>query len=138
MKPASILTVGILLLGGGMLNFAIAADPMVGEVLFKAQKCNMCHKIQKPDPTVEVVEGGPPNLWNVGNHRTAEWIIPFIKKEIDLEGRKHKVIWKGKPEDLIVVANWLTTLRDPAKAAIDSAKSATEPIPENNPSQSGE
>ncbi len=134
MKVLRYMAAATLALVVGLVSTVSASDPPAGEVLFKAQKCIMCHKYQTPDPKVEVIPDGPPNLWNIGDRRKAEWIIPYVKKESEIEGRKHKVIWKGKPEDLVVVANWLVTLKDPLYKAPDTTKSETLNAPKAEPS----
>lgn len=88
-----------------------------GKKLFLDNKCNICHSIQaaevaKKGPAVAPgSKNPPPDLSGVGLERSADWITKFLKKEIDLNGKKHTKLWTGKPENLTTLAKWLESLK---------------------------
>lgn len=88
-----------------------------GKKLFLDNKCNICHSIQaaavvKKGPAVAAgAKNPPPDLSGVGLERSADWITKFLKKEVDLNGKKHTKLWTGKPEDLATLAKWLESLK---------------------------
>jgi hypothetical protein len=80
----------------------------------------MCHQIESQGilkksatsmtPPVEIK--GPPDLSYAGvGEKGEEWITKFLKKEVDLNGKKHAKTWSGKEEDLAALVKWLATLK---------------------------
>jgi mono/diheme cytochrome c family protein len=82
-----------------------------GKQIFLAQKCNLCHtvssagieattkseKLKGPDLTVAMTE----------KMRDAEWINKFLRKKIELEGKKHAKEFKGSDEEIGALIAWL-------------------------------
>jgi mono/diheme cytochrome c family protein len=104
------------------ISFALAAETTAkdepGKKIFLDNKCNICHSIQaagiaKKGPAMTSTPGknAPPDLSGVGAERSADWITKFLKKEVDLNGKKHSKLWTGKPEDLTTLAKWLESLK---------------------------
>jgi mono/diheme cytochrome c family protein len=89
---------------------ALAAD---AKELFVASKCVACHSIEsqgvaaKPKPGEE---DKVHDLSKVGTERTADWIQKFLRKEAELDGKKHKLKFRGSDADLEVLASWLASL----------------------------
>jgi len=83
---------------------ASAAD---GKEIFLAQKCNMCHDVSSAQITAttksEKMKG--PNLTGIG--KDAAWITQYIKKEVDLNGKKHMKGFTGPDGDLSTLATWI-------------------------------
>jgi cbb3-type cytochrome oxidase cytochrome c subunit len=81
-----------------------------GKTLFLANKCDTCHSMaaenikQKVKPTGKKV---PPDLSNIGEKRTAEWLMKYLKRTETVNNEKHPKPWSGKEEDLNVLAKWL-------------------------------
>ena len=55
----------------------------------------------------------PPDLSTVGSERTADWISKWITKQETLNGKKHSVEFKGKPEDLKTLSEWVASFKKP-------------------------
>jgi len=105
-----------------------SAEPRTGEEILKASKCQMCHKMTAPEAGAEIDTTGPPNLRFVGDRRQQDWMVKFLKKEIDNNGMKHKVIFKGSSEDLAILTGWLASLKQPI-AKGDSLAPVVTPAP---------
>ena len=83
-----------------------------------ANKCNTCHAIkadaiEKTSKTKMKKE--PPDLSTIGDQKTADWIVKYLKKQEMLDNAKHVKAWTGKEEDLQTVAKWLESHKSPAK-----------------------
>lgn len=100
------------------------ADDAAAIKLFKDNKCTQCHaidalKIEKvkgdEEEKDEADEGGkkvdPPDLGGAGKEHDAAFISKWLMKEEKIEGKKHKKKFKGSPEDLKVLSDWLATLK---------------------------
>lgn len=82
-----------------------------GKEMFVEMKCNKCHSIDAEgiEQTKKKQKGG--DLSEVGKERDAEWMTKYIKKEVDIEGKKHKNKWKGTDGELKTIVDWLATLK---------------------------
>jgi hypothetical protein len=89
---------------------ALAAD---AKELFVASKCVRCHSIES-QAVVATPKAGEEDevhdLSTVGAERTAEWIQKFLRKQEAIEGKKHKLKFRGSDADLETLATWLATL----------------------------
>jgi mono/diheme cytochrome c family protein len=100
------------------LRFASAVEETKeppGKTLFLDNKCNVCHSIKSDGIERKSSASKAPDLSTVGSERTADWIVKFLKKEVDLEGKKHIKAWTGKNEDLTAIAKWLESHKKPAE-----------------------
>ena len=81
-----------------------AAD---GKMIFMAQKCNMCHSVPTAGVTAttksEKMKG--PDLVNLKHDAAA--IEAYLKKAGKIEGKDHKVAWKGTDAELDTLVAWL-------------------------------
>ena len=82
-----------------------------GRVLFIEQKCHMCHSV----PEVDVVAmakskkmKGPDLPAEV---REPDWMVRFLKREVQLNGKDHKKEFKGTEEELRAITAWLVQLK---------------------------
>lgn len=84
---------------------ATAAE--AGEEIFLAQKCNLCHGVStvgiESKAKSEKMMG--PDLVDID--MDAEWIASFLKKEVDLDGKKHMKAFSGSDEELQALIDWL-------------------------------
>lgn len=123
------LTAGVALF---VLIILLAAPAHAGEAkdpkaLFVSLKCNGCHAVAKQAIAVVEEEGEeaeddsdeaapePPDLSGVGLEHEASWIKDWLLKKVDVDGKKHRKKFEGKPGELDVLANWLASLKDPIK-----------------------
>lgn len=114
-------------MGTGMALICAAAAPAKAEdaaglKLFKQGKCAQCHSIDalkitkvKSDEDEDAVldENGkkidPPDLSGVGKDHDAAWFAKWLKKEVEVDGHKHKKKYKGTEDDLKVISEWIAT-----------------------------
>ena len=97
-----------------------------GQKIFLDNKCTQCHNISalkiakaKADKDEkeeeEASEGSkkvdPPDLSSVGKDHKADWFVKWLNKEEKVEGRKHKKKFKGSPESLDTLTQWIATLK---------------------------
>lgn len=101
----------ILCLVFGMFTTVSASE---GKEVFEAQKCTKCHTVDsqeiattsKKDPS-EVAD-----LSNAGNKfDSAEALKAYLNKETEVDGKKHKLKYKGEEADLQVLVDWVLTLK---------------------------
>ena len=89
------------------------ADDPAGQQAFLANKCNLCHSVDKLEiartSTSDKMKG--PDLSTTGDDLDLEWAVKFLKKEVELEGSLHKKEFKGTDEELQQIVQWLGTLR---------------------------
>jgi len=84
------------------------ADGLDGKEVFLAQKCNMCHSV----PSVEIeaktkaasMKG--PDL-PAATAREADWIVKYVRKEVQLNDKDHKKASKATDEELAALIAWL-------------------------------
>ena len=93
-------------------TIAEAGEPADGLTLFTGQKCNMCHSVPQADVVAKVksekMKG--PDLPN--ESRESDWIVSFLKREVQLNDKDHKKEFKDADEDLQVIAAWLVALKN--------------------------
>ncbi len=95
-----------------------------GRDKFLQQRCNLCHGIATDgveklgsSPAVaddpfgeEDASNGPPDLSLVGDRHQSEWIVAFLRKEVDLDGRKHPMGFTGTEAELDSIVAYLSEL----------------------------
>lgn len=100
-----------------VLTVALAAAPLAGaaapdgKAVFSAQKCSLCHSIDSQGIARTVKSSKAKDLSNVGAERDAAWIEKWLKKEAELDGKKHEKTWSGTPEEMTALIHWLGTLK---------------------------
>jgi mono/diheme cytochrome c family protein len=105
---ALLATVGLLL---AAMVTAAAAAPADGKAVFLDAKCNMCHSIDSQAIEKKLKSGKGKDLSNVGAERDPAWLQKWIKKEVDLDGKKHEKAWKGTDAELDTLVKWLAGLK---------------------------
>lgn len=105
-STASFLVVALVALAASRPMVAAAAEAD-GQKIFTADKCNMCHDVSTVGikATVKSEKMKGPDLVNLD--KDADWIAKFLKKEVDLNGKKHNKVFGGSAEDLKVLAAWI-------------------------------
>jgi cbb3-type cytochrome oxidase cytochrome c subunit len=112
---AVIIVLGFTVLCGSL---AIAADTgamPAGQKLFMDKKCNTCHSLESLKIPKKLASSKGPDLSNVGAQRTSDWIVKWLKKEVDLNGKKHLSAFSGTPEEAKTLSDWLATLKTAPK-----------------------
>lgn len=87
------------------------ADAADGKAVFTAQKCSLCHSIESQKIERTVKSSKAKDLSNVGAERDAKWLEEWLKKEAELDGKKHEKTFTGTPEDMAKLIQWLGTLK---------------------------
>ncbi|HEY7161159.1 MAG TPA: c-type cytochrome [Acidobacteriota bacterium] len=88
------------------------SDP--GKKAFIDNKCNMCHAVSEQEIEKKTAASKAPDLSGIGAKQNAEFFVKFLKKEVDMNGKKHSKSWAGKDADLQLIAKWLESLKKPA------------------------
>ena len=93
---------------------AAAGEAPPGSVAFVDLKCSICHSIESQGierkSKSEKTKG--PDLSTIGATRDAAWIAKFLRKEVVNEhDKKHEKDFKGTPEQLQQIAQFLASLK---------------------------
>ena len=88
---------------------AAAADKKDGKTVFKAAKCATCHSVTSVGVTSKKKDAA--DLSTVGAEKKSEWFEKYLKKEIDIKGKKHPAAFKGTDEDMAALTKWLESLK---------------------------
>lgn len=95
---------------------AAGGDPagMPGKAVFLDMKCSLCHSIDslaiERKSKSEKTKG--PDLSAIGSEHDAAWLSKWLRQEVTAEdGKKHSKEWKGTPEQLQQVTEFLASLK---------------------------
>ncbi len=129
MWKQTLLSLGTGMLLAGLTPMRAQADAAVpaGQKIFLQNKCTQCHaisalkiaKVKSDESTADVDEDEallgkkiePPDLSDVGKKKEKDWIVKWLKKEVKLDGHKHKKKFKGSDEELDTLATWVASLK---------------------------
>jgi cytochrome c2 len=91
-----------------LVGVAYAAD---GKAVFEAQKCGMCHAVSTAgiEATTKSEKMKGPDLAGTVQAHEAGWVAKYLKKEVDLEGKKHPKELKSTEEEVAALVAWLET-----------------------------
>lgn len=82
-----------------------------GKTVFEKSKCATCHSVNSLK-----IEGKKKDkshdLSNTANVITADEMKTYLKKESDLNGKKHPVAFKGEDSEYQILIDWLGTLKN--------------------------
>lgn len=83
-----------------------AGKVLDGKQIFMAQKCDACHTVSSADikPTGKIKA---PDLTGLATQREANWLVKFLRKEVDNKGKKHLKPFTGSDEELGALVAWL-------------------------------
>lgn len=84
-----------------------------GQKAFIANKCDNCHSIEKLEieRKIKSEKMKGPDLGDVGDRHMAEWMVKFLKREVDLDDDLHKQEYKGSKKDLEAISAWLGEMK---------------------------
>jgi mono/diheme cytochrome c family protein len=100
-----------MLLAYGVVGIASAEEEKAGcgkgKELFEANKCNMCHAVKAAgiEAKVKSEKMQGPDL--SGASYEEDWLIKYVKKEVQLNDKDHKGTFKGSDDDLKAILAWL-------------------------------
>jgi cytochrome c553 len=89
----------------------IAEGNASGKNIFTQAKCNMCHSISSQGIEAKKKSNSTPDLSNVGATITSSKLKSYLKKESELNEKKHLVAFKGEEADFETLVSWLLTLK---------------------------
>lgn len=89
---------------------SVAADPgLDGKKLFQHFRCDLCHGVStagiQPRATSEKMRG--PDLVNLADRRTADWLLRYKRGDERIDGKKHEPGFTGSDEELGALLGWL-------------------------------
>jgi cytochrome c2 len=89
-----------------LAGVAYAAD---GKAVFEAQKCGMCHAVSTAgiEATTKSEKMKGPDLAGCVQAHEAGWVAKYLKKEVDIEGKKHPKEFKGTEEEFTALVAFL-------------------------------
>jgi mono/diheme cytochrome c family protein len=78
-----------------------------GKAIFMAQKCNMCHNVptQNIERTMKSEKMAGPDLVNIKVE--APTLIKYLRKQADINGKKHGKAFTGSDEELGALVAWI-------------------------------
>lgn len=85
-----------------------------GKVAFVDLKCSICHSIdsQAIERKSKSEKTKGPDLSTIGATHDADWFPKFLRKEVaNADGKKHGKDFKGTPEQLEQISQFLATLK---------------------------
>ena len=84
-----------------------------GKEAYLKARCDRCHAIasQEIDATTNSERMLGPDLGEMSAERSVDWIVRYVKKEVDIDDKTHRFTFKGTDEDLQTIAEWLVGLR---------------------------
>jgi mono/diheme cytochrome c family protein len=93
----------------GPASGAAAPAKLDGKQIFLAQKCNLCHSVSSAgiERTVKSEKVAGPDLTNLAAKEDAGQLTRFLRKEGELNGKKHGKGFTGSDEELGAVISWL-------------------------------
>jgi mono/diheme cytochrome c family protein len=91
----------------GAMAAAAAPANLDGKQIFLAQKCNLCHSIPTAgiERTVKSEKMAGPDLVNV--KEDAGTLTKFLKKQAEINGKKHSKTFTGTDEELGALIAWI-------------------------------
>ena len=91
------------------LTAAQEGGELDGQQIFEASKCNMCHSVStagiEAKTTSEKMKG--PDLVDLEERHDAETLVEYLRKDAEIDGKEHKVAFKGSDEELGALVSWL-------------------------------
>ena len=102
-------TLAAMVLALCLTQTATAADKKDGKTVFVTAKCTMCHSVTSLGVTTK--KKNATDLSTVGAEKKAEWFEKYLKKEIDIKGKKHLAAFKGTDEEMATLTKWLESLK---------------------------
>jgi mono/diheme cytochrome c family protein len=101
-----------LVLGFSALSLYSNETDAQGKQIFEANKCNNCHALQAAGIEMKMKTSKAPDLSKLSDEITSkDVLVSYLKKEAELNGKKHMAAFKGTDEELSVLADWLMSFK---------------------------
>jgi hypothetical protein len=96
------------------LNNSDAVENSAGKDIFVNAKCNICHSVTSHGIDAKKKSNTTPDLSNVGASFKTAGLKTYLKKESELNGKKHPRTFDGNEADFETLVTWLLTLKTAA------------------------
>jgi mono/diheme cytochrome c family protein len=100
-----------LTLAGPLAGWTVTEAGEEGLAAFNAQKCNMCHSVPQAEIVAKMKSEKMKGPDLPAEARESDWIMGFLKREVQVNGADHKKEYKGTDEELQAIAAWLIELK---------------------------
>ncbi|MBX3045314.1 MAG: cytochrome c [Candidatus Kapabacteria bacterium] len=109
---AFLVTLGVLGLSLVQMSHAEGKD---GKTIFEDAKCTTCHGIESQGVVPKKKSDKNPDLSKIhkGDDYTVDFWTKYLKKDENLNNKKHPVPFRGSDEDLTTMINWLMEVAEP-------------------------
>ena len=96
---------------GIMVNVSNAEGTSTGKEIFEKAKCNVCHSITSQSIEAKNKTDKTVDLSNAGNTMKLAELKTYLKKDSELNGKKHPKAFKGEEADFDILVKWIATLK---------------------------
>lgn len=115
LRNSAIALIAILFTVSVISMYAEDAKPIDAKQLFQDKKCNSCHSVDAIAIAKTNANSKAPDLSNIGSTADADYFTKYLKKEVEHEGKKHGMAFKGTDDELKALATWLSGLKTEKK-----------------------
>ena len=117
---------------------AQAAKESKGQKLFLKYRCTGCHSIKAVGIEKKTEEGDeaaaevaksahkPPDLSDIGLQHDAAWFAKWLTKKENVDGRMHKIKFRGTDPELKTLTTWIASLKMDENGKPKAAEPKTE------------
>ena len=106
MNPARLALVLAVSAAASLPLSARAAEQLDGKKIFLAQKCETCHAVSSADIKMTGKIKGP-DLTGTAAKRDATLLSGYLRRNADLNGKKHVKPFTGSDEEMGALIAWL-------------------------------
>lgn len=80
-----------------------------GKKAFMGAKCQTCHSVESAgiEALAKSEKMRGPDLTNLHSKFDAQWLVKYLRKQEQLEGKAHRTEFKGSDEELQALVDWL-------------------------------
>ncbi len=107
----SLILIAALFVGFTGITWSADAPKIDVAKMFVEKKCNSCHSIDALSITKTNANSKAADLSLVGKVRTSDFLTKYLKKEADIDGKKHGVAFKGTDDEFKAMVAWLAGLK---------------------------
>lgn len=107
----SVILIAALFVGFSGITWSEDAPKIDAAKMFVDKKCNSCHSIDALKITKTNANSKAGDLSLVGKVRTSDFLTKYLKKEADIDGKKHGVAFKGTDDEFKAMVDWLANLK---------------------------
>ncbi|MCE1188969.1 MAG: cytochrome c [Ignavibacteria bacterium] len=95
--------------------FANTPDEPAGKKVFTDAKCSACHSVQTAGIEAKMKKKDTPDLGGIVTKKNAELVKKYLVKQEKINDKNHPAQFKGTPEELAKLVEWLGTVKEAPK-----------------------